>query len=198
MSSFVLWFICILELDPWNCIWWVHFEMWKTQECMFELCVTLLLSIMLVTNLLHYSTCLNLHWTQLNSISWAWIELTWTEWMSCMMFRTHEKVLCAKVYVCVILGVIRVNEVAATQGRGITDKRTTDNLGCCLQDRSSCLRSIVFVGDTRRPLRIRSFSLSLSLSLSFSLCVNSFARTHLGDREPPSLCLSSSPWNSKP
>lgn len=45
-------------------------------------------------------------------------------------------VLCAKVCVCVcvILGVIRVDEVAATQSRGITDKKTTDNLGCCLQD----------------------------------------------------------------
>ncbi len=38
--------------------------------------------------------------------------------------------------VCVIeiLGVVRVDEVAATQDRGITDKKTTDNLGCCLQD----------------------------------------------------------------
>lgn len=38
------------------------------------------------------------------------------------------------VCVCEILGAIRVDEVAATQGRGITDKKTTDNLGCCLQD----------------------------------------------------------------
>ncbi len=90
------------------------------------------------SNAQHWIQCLNLHWTQFNSISWACIELTWIEWMSCMMFRTHEKVLCAKVCVrvcvCVILGVIRVDDVAATQGRGITDKKTTDNLGCCLQD----------------------------------------------------------------
>jgi hypothetical protein len=52
------------------------------------------------SNAQHWIQCLNLHWTQFNSISWACIELTWIEWMSCMMFRTHEKVLCAKVCVC--------------------------------------------------------------------------------------------------
>jgi hypothetical protein len=44
---------------------------------------------------------IHLHLTQFNSISCACIELTWIEWMSCMMFRAHEKVLCAKVCVCV-------------------------------------------------------------------------------------------------
>jgi hypothetical protein len=84
------------------------------------------------SNAQHWIQCLNLHWTQFNSISWAWLELN--ECLAWCLGHTRKSCAPKCVCVCVILGVIRVDEVAATQSRGITDKKTTDNLSCCLQD----------------------------------------------------------------
>jgi hypothetical protein len=65
------------------------------------------------SNAQHWIQCLNLHWTQFKSISWACFELN-----ECLAWCLgHRRKSCAPgsvcVCVCVILGVIRVDEVAA-------------------------------------------------------------------------------------